>query len=79
MGTFEFAKAIEVSFTFACGDIIGHIYIPPSVVIIDAVPSMVCQRTVIGCAVHDVARYILAPAEGGEEVGEIVADAFMGA
>ena len=78
MGAFKFAKAIEVFFTFACGSIIGHIQIPPGVVIVDTVPSMAGGWPVIGCAVYNIAGDILATAEGSEEVGEIVADTFMG-
>ena len=39
----------------------------------------VIQCIILGCAIYNVAGDILATAEGGEEIGEIVADAFVGA
>lgn len=60
------------------GSIVGHIQIPPGVVIENAVPCMLCGGFVRS-AVHDVARNVLAAAECGEKIGEIIADAFMGA
>lgn len=79
MGAFKFADTINASFVLVCGNIIRHIYIPPGAVIVDAVPGVVGQRTVIGRAVYDVAGDVLATAEGGEEIGKIIADTFTGA
>ena len=79
MGTFKLMKTIYFSVILTRRHIICYIHIPPGIVIIDAVPSMVLCGTIIGRAVHDVARDVLATAEGGEEVGEIVTDTFIGA
>ena len=75
---FQFLEPIENAFLLNCTNIVGHIYIPPRVVVANAVPSVLCCGFV-RCAVHDVARDVLATAEGGEEVREVVADAFTGA
>ena len=77
IAVFEFADTVWFFVVLVGSSIIRYIHIPPGVVIIDAVPGVVGQGSVIGCAVHDVARDILASAEGGEEIGEIIADTFM--
>ena len=58
-------------------DIVGYIHIPPGVVVVYTVPS------VLGCgfvrsSVYNIARGILATTEGSEEIGEIIADTFAG-
>lgn len=70
-------KAVGISIVLACGNIVGHIHVPPGVVIIDAVPGVLGGGFVRG-AVHNVARNVVATAEGGEEIGKIIADTFMG-
>lgn len=75
--TFEFAETIEGFFALARGNIVSHIQIPPGAVIIDAVPS-VSGGGFVGNSVNNVAKDILTTAEGGEEIGEVVADTFAG-
>ena len=78
MGIFKFADTINASFVLVCRNIICYIYIPPGVVIIDAVPG-VLGGGFVRSSIHYIARDILATAEGGEEIGEVVTDAFVGA
>ena len=60
------------------GEIIGDVYVVPSIAYEDAVPG-VLGGTVGACiAVDDVAWDVLASADGGEETGDIVADARFG-
>ena len=78
MRLFEFVKTIKGSAVLSCRHIIGYIYIPPGVVIIDAIPSVMFYGFVRD-AIDYITGDVLATAEGGEEIGEVVADTFMGA
>ena len=78
MEAFEFAEAIGSLAVLVSGDVVGHIHIPPGVVVVNAVPGVAGGWAIIGCSINNVARDILATAEGGEEIGEIVAYAFAG-
>ena len=79
MGTFKFLKTIKSSVILSCRHIICYIYIPPGGVVVDAVPGVGGKRMIVGCTVNNIARDVLTAAEGGEEIGEVVADPFMGA
>ena len=79
MRIFESVETVWFFVALVGGSIVGYIKIPPGVVIIDAIPSVGGQRTVIGRAVHNVAGDVLTTTEGSEKIGEVVADAFMGA
>ena len=76
MGAFEFAEAVWFFIVLVGGSIVSDIYIPPGVIIVDAVPS-VLGGGFIRNAIDYIARDVLATAKGGEEIGEIVADTFM--
>ena len=78
MGTSKFVETVWFFVVLVGGSIVGYINIPPGAVIVNTVPSVVVCRTIIGCAVHNVTRDILATAEGGEEIGKIIANAFSG-
>ena len=78
MGTFKFLESVWYFVVFVGSSIIGHIQIPPGAVIVDTVPSVV-SGAVVRSSVHHIARDVLTPAEGSEEIGEIVAAAFAGA
>ena len=77
MRAFEFMKTINIFVVLTRGHIICYVHIPPGAVIVDTVPSVV-SGAVVRSSVHHIARDILASAEGGEEIGEVVADPFMG-
>ena len=77
MGVFEFVKTINISVVLTRRHIICYVHIPPGVVVVNAVPSVVGQRTVIGCAVNNITRDVLTTTEGSEEIGKIVTYAFM--
>lgn len=60
------------------GEVVGDINVVPDAVYEDAVPG-VLGGTVGACiAVDDIARDVLASADGGEEAGDIVANARFG-
>lgn len=60
------------------GEVVGDINVVPDAVYEDAVPG-VLGGTVGACiAVDNVARDVLASADGGEEAGDIVADTRFG-
>lgn len=60
------------------GEVIGDINVVPSAVYEDAVPGMLGGTVGSGIPINDVARDALASADGGEEAGDIVADARFG-
>ena len=71
-------KAIKCGVALVGSSIVGHVQIPQRAVIVDTVPSVLGDGFVRS-SVHYIARDILATAEGGEKIGEVVADTFMGA
>ena len=60
------------------GEVIGDINIVPSAVDQDAVPGVLGGTVGTGIAVNNIARDVLASADGGEEAGDIVANARFG-
>ena len=60
------------------GEVVGDIYVVPGAVDQDAVPGVLGGTVGSGIAVDDIARDVLASADGGEEAGDIVADARFG-
>ena len=60
------------------GEVIGDINVVPGAVDEDAVPGVLGGTVGSGIAVDDIARDILASADGGEEAGDIVADTRFG-
>jgi len=57
------------------GEVIGDINVVPGAVDQDAVPGVLGGAVGARIAVNNVARDILASADGGEEAGDIVANA----
>jgi len=57
------------------GEVVGDIYVVPGAVYKDAVPGMLGGTVGARIAVDDIARDVLASADGGEEAGDIVSDA----
>lgn len=60
------------------GEVVGDINVVPGAVYEDAVPGVLGGTVGSGIAVDDIARNVLASADGGEEAGDIVADARFG-
>lgn len=60
------------------GEVVGDIDVVPGTVDEDAVPGVLGGTIGAGIAVDDIARDALASADGGEETGDIVADARFG-
>ena len=60
------------------GEVVGDINVVPDAVYEDAVPGVLGGAVGARIAVDDIARDILASADGGEEAGDIVADARFG-
>jgi len=57
------------------GEVVGDIDIVPCAVDQNAVPGVLGGTVGSGIAVDDIARDVLASADGGEEAGDIVSDA----
>ena len=79
MSVFKFTETVWFFVILVGSGIIGHVQIPPGVVVVNAVPGVAGGWAVIGCAVYNAAGDVLATAEGGEKIGKIIADTFMGA
>lgn len=60
------------------GEVIGDINVVPDAVDQDAVPGVLGGTIGSGIAVDDITRDTLTSADGGEEAGDIVADARFG-
>ena len=60
------------------GKVVGDIDVVPVAVDEDAVPGVLGGTVGSGIPIDDVARNTLASADGGEEAGDIVADARFG-
>ena len=65
---------LEAEWCFG-GEVIGDINVVPGAVDQDAVPGVLGGAVGARIAVNNVARDILASADGGEEAGDIVANA----
>lgn len=61
-----------------CGEVVGDIYVVPGAVDQNAVPGVLGGTVGSGIAVDDIARNVLASADGGEEASNIVTDARFG-
>ena len=60
------------------GEVVGDVDVVPGAVYEDAVPGVLGGTVGSGIAVDDIARDILASTDGGEETGDVVADARFG-
>ena len=76
--TFQSVEPIKLFAVGCTCYIVRYINIPPSSVIVHAVPSVPSRAVFIGYTVNGIARNILTAAERDEQMGKVKANSFLG-
>lgn len=74
----QFAEAIKILSALGGTKIVCHIYIPPTAIIINAVPRMAFRSGFARISVHYITGNVLTTTECSKQMGKVIANALLG-